>query len=490
MKEPIAITQKEPIVTTQPVTYHYTDHTDFLLYWIKQEDIDTARNEVSKETERLICTTGRGLVLTEADLSNCNLEGFNLRKANLNRTQLYGTNLSKANLSGASIISPGLERTKLIEADLSGAYLHALAATASDFSGANFSNVIDATGSLFHGCAMVRVQLDNAVLSGVTFYQCDLSQASLKHMNLQGATFNECVLTETDFSGSLVAQLTITKSQAKKAILNQVAGHGLVLQRLTGCDELQLNNANVPALRIDSTLGCSLQARSIHAPNASFIACALPNTDLFNADLSSSNWNSCSLDGINLKNANLSGASFTNCSMAQADLSNVLAENLRVLESKLVGARMAGFAGRSAIFRDCDLSEANMKQAYLYRAMLTGDPPKSMSMQLVNLEGANLAQAYLAADLSGANLRGANCVYARLNQSVLHRADLTGANLYQASLVKTDVRGAKLIGIKAPIFADRCPGLMEAEDVQTNVGLSQFLCGLRQLIAQAKGGST
>lgn len=465
-------------------------HVDMLIRCLNHMDAEAARHTVSVKTEELIRSTGRGLILTQANLTNRDLQGFDLRRANLNRAQLYGTNLSSADLSECSLICPGMERTTLIGTNLSGSYLHALGAQNCNFREADLSAVIDATGSLFHGCSMVDVKMDGAILSGSTFYQCDLSRSSLKETNLQGSVFNECFLDEVIFFGSLVSQLTITKCHMQRSDLTGVVGKGLTLQRLTSSDELQLTHANVPGLSLDTLLGNNIHANHLSAPHANIKNCNLTNAHLLSADLRFSSWNDCNLEKIILRGAKLEGSTFNSCSMVSADMSGVLAENIKILESKLTNATMTGFAGRCATFRDCDLSDSDMSASYLYRAMLTGDPPMSMSMCRVNLQGANLVQAYVAADLSSANLRGANCVYGRLNQAVLRNADLSGVNFYQASLIKTDFTGAKAIGLKPPFFADRCPGLRDAVDGGHDGDLSQYLEDLQQLLRKVGASST
>jgi uncharacterized protein YjbI with pentapeptide repeats len=64
-----------------------------------------------------------------------------------------------------------------------------------------------------------------------------------------------------------------------------------------------------------------------------------------------------------------------------------------------------------------------------------------------NLRGAELACAYLrGADLRGANLRGADLTGANLRGADLTDADLRDANLYGANLTGADLRDADLTG--------------------------------------------
>jgi uncharacterized protein YjbI with pentapeptide repeats len=154
---------------------------------------------------------------------------------------------------------------------------------------------------------------------------------------------------------------------------------------------------------------------------------------------------------------------------------------------------MNRFTARCAHFRDCNLAEAKLHKAYLYRAMITGDPPKSMSMMGVDLSESTLVQSYIAGDLSRADLRSALMVYARLNQAVLVNADLTGATLFGASLVKSIFDNAKMDDVVGPVFSDRSSGLHDAlskASGEQSQRLRQFVEGLEDLLTDQSRGST
>jgi len=80
-----------------------------------------------------------------------------------------------------------------------------------------------------------------------------------------------------------------------------------------------------------------------------------------------------------------------------------------------------------------DLSGANLSGANLYRADLSGANLYRADLSGANLSGANLSGANLyRADLSGADLSRANLYRADLSRANLYRADLSGANLENA----------------------------------------------------------
>jgi hypothetical protein len=89
-----------------------------------------------------------------------------------------------------------------------------------------------------------------------------------------------------------------------------------------------------------------------------------------------------------------------------------------------------------------DLSSANLSGADLSRADLSG-----AYLSGADLSGANLSGAYLyGADLSRADLSGANLSRADLSGAYLSGANLSGANLSGADLSGANLSGANLSG--------------------------------------------
>ncbi|MFJ5637189.1 pentapeptide repeat-containing protein [Streptomyces goshikiensis] len=448
---------------------------------------------VSEVTQGLIDTTGRGMDLTEADLSNLDLRRVDLRRATLNRALLHGTRLQEADLSEVSMVCPGMERTNLTGASLRSAYVHALAAQTCVFDGADLTGLRDATGTLFHGCSMRGTHLDDGHLSGSSFYQCDLSDASMRNMNLQGALISECLLDSAALDGSCVDQLSVTKSSLRDTSLRSAAGHGLVLQRLTAADGLVLADAGLPQLRLTGVQAHDWRAAGLKAPDADFTDLTVTAADFSGAQLTGARWTRCTLPEVRLGGASLSNGSIVESCLRGAVLTAARGENLHIVESDLSDAEMSTFLGRCLTVRDSSLARANLRHANLYRAMITGDPPRGMSLRRAVLDGATLVQAYIAADLREAGLVGANCAYSRFSQSDLSGARLDGAGMYQSTWVKTVVTGASLTGVKAPVFTDRCPGLAEALERDGGPAATEFAAFVENLgaaLAKGRKGST
>ncbi|NEP90455.1 MAG: low-complexity protein [Okeania sp. SIO2C2] len=119
-----------------------------------------------------------------------------------------------------------------------------------------------------------------------------------------------------------------------------------------------------------------------------------------------------------------------------------------------------------SFLRDADLSGANLRDANLIRADLSG----------ADLSGANLSGADLTrADLSGANLSGAN-----LSRANFIRTDLSGANLINtylidANLIRTDLSGANLSGAKL-IYANLIDAYLTGADLSSTNFIYANLC--------------
>jgi len=94
-----------------------------------------------------------------------------------------------------------------------------------------------------------------------------------------------------------------------------------------------------------------------------------------------------------------------------------------------------------------DLSGADLSRANLFEADLSGADLSRANLYGADLSGANLSGANLyGADLSGANLSGADLSRADLSGANLSGADLSGADLSRANLFGANLSGANLYG--------------------------------------------
>jgi hypothetical protein len=114
-------------------------------------------------------------------------------------------------------------------------------------------------------------------------------------------------------------------------------------------------------------------------------------------------------------------------------------QQVQVAKSHRLPLRQVGDVRARYIAGERDFRWANLSQANLSGADLRGANLSQANLSGADLRGANLSGANLSgADLRGANLSGAN----------LSRADLSGANLSGAKLLGTQLREANLTGAK------------------------------------------
>jgi len=117
-----------------------------------------------------------------------------------------------------------------------------------------------------------------------------------------------------------------------------------------------------------------------------------------------------------------------------------------ILAAHALWARGAAGGSRANLI-GAYLSRADLSRANLIGADLIGAYLSRADLSRANLIGADLIGADLSrADLSRANLIGADLIGADLSDANLIGADLSRANLSDADLSRADLRGANLIG--------------------------------------------
>ena len=116
--------------------------------------------------------------------------------------------------------------------------------------------------------------------------------------------------------------------------------------------------------------------------------------------------------------------------------------------TRLYGAHLSGADLTEAKLRHAQLTRADLSSAVLWHADLSWEiGPGVPVMSATRLDGANLSGANLMyANLAGARLQEANLCQANLFEANLHSAFLYRANLSNADIGMADLRGAVLDG--------------------------------------------
>ncbi|MBF0248097.1 MAG: pentapeptide repeat-containing protein [Alphaproteobacteria bacterium] len=130
--------------------------------------------------------------LSQADLTNTDLAGMNLRGTILSQANLKKSNLSGANLKGASLAGANLQECNLAGADLEGANLAGAYLLKANLTGCNLRNVNLARAGL----------VGKANFSGADFTNANLAGARAAGANMSGANFSHATLVGTDLRDS------------------------------------------------------------------------------------------------------------------------------------------------------------------------------------------------------------------------------------------------------------------------------------------------
>jgi uncharacterized protein YjbI with pentapeptide repeats len=434
-------------------------HAELLRQWAINPNRREALADLSALTAWLIAEQGRGLRLEGANLAGFDLSDFDLRQASLHRAILHEAKLDRADLSGAVLLCPSAEKTSFRATNFSGAYMHAFSAQACDFSGAKLDGAVDLTGAIFHGCRLEEASLRDVMMNGTIFYQCQASRATFEGSDLETASFTECTLDEASFAGCSLELTSFKRCGMRATSLAQARGQSCSVLHATSADGLDLRRAVLPGLRLAGITAAGLFAAELAARSLDMTDCRFSSADFSRADLRGARFTECSLPGANFPQAGLANTSLSSVDLTEGSLADALAENLHAANCRFCMADLSGLKGRCAVFRDCNMAGAKLDRAYLYRAMLTGDPPSAANLRAASFNEAVLVQAYVCADLTGAALRNAQLGYARFNQSILNEADLRGSSFQFASFVKVALNMARIGPFDGTVFLNRCEGL-------------------------------
>lgn len=468
-----------------------TNYQEFLKNCARSTDRQKAKKQVQELTERTISQTGKGLDLTEANLSGLDLSGFDLRLCNLNRALLYSTNLTEANLESSSLICTGTERANFTNANLKNAYVHSFSAQVCDFTNCDLSGLVDATGGLFHGCKLKNAKLSSAVLAGCSFYQCDLTGVSFERAKMQAVSINECFLEDTDFAAAFVAELVITKCSLERVKFSRARGENVTVQRLIKCADVDFSGAMFTGLRLSSFNAHNMKTVAMGASMSHLRDITIYGLDTRDADFTDSMLINVQAEKANASGIALDGAAIRRSNFTDAVFTGAAGENLGAVDSCFDGTDMEKFAGRSATFRNCTFKAGNLNHAYLYRGMITGEPPQSSSLDNASLDGAILVQSYIASSMRNASLHNTNFVYARLNQCNFDKAHIAGGSLYKSSMVKVSFHETDMNGVSGSFFVDRCLGLEESLKAGNNKNdILEYIDNFKDVMKAKSRGST
>src|SRR5258706_1581511 len=212
---------------------------------------------------------GRRLSLTYADLSNCTLEGLDLREADFAGANCHGWTLSRANLTvgilfGSDLREADLRRANLSRADLRGACLRGANLAGAELPGCDLREGRIALQDKLDGFRILRHEhrpgeLNYAILSGANLagaqmagavaMSADFTDANLAGAQMAGAKLTRAVLDGADLSGADLAGADLSGAAMKRTVLDDA---NLVHARLGDVAMSEVLRAPPPVVYVDS----------------------------------------------------------------------------------------------------------------------------------------------------------------------------------------------------------------------------------------------
>src|SRR5258708_2251813 len=212
---------------------------------------------------------GRRLSLTYADLSNCTLEGLDLREADFAGANFHGATLARANLSrgilfGADLREADLRRANLGRADLRGACLRGANLAGAELPGCDLREGRIALQDKLDGFRILRHEhrpgeLNYAILSGANLagaqmagavaMSSDFTDANLSGAQMAGAKLTRAVLDGADLTGADLAGADLSGASMKRTVLT---GANLESATLDNVDMSDVLRAPPPVVYVDS----------------------------------------------------------------------------------------------------------------------------------------------------------------------------------------------------------------------------------------------
>jgi uncharacterized protein YjbI with pentapeptide repeats len=212
---------------------------------------------------------GRRLSLTYADLSNCTLEGLDLREADFAGANFHGATLARANLTrgilfGADLREADLRRANLSRADLRGACLRGANLAGAELPGCDLREGRIALQDKLDGFRILRHEhrpgeLNYAILSGANLagaqmagavaMSADFTDANLSGAQMAGAKLTRAVLDGADLTGADLSGADLSGASMKRAVLSGANLNHTILDDVDMSDVLR---APPPVVMVDN----------------------------------------------------------------------------------------------------------------------------------------------------------------------------------------------------------------------------------------------
>ena len=258
-----------------------------------------------------------------------------------------------------------------------------------------------------------------------------------------------------DLTGADLSKLSLPGARLEGALLEHA--------NLSGCDLSGANLAGAVLARADLS-GANLQGAKLRGCNLG--KAKLVATDLRGADLSDAQLYEADLSEARLQGAKVEGADFTLATFSGADLTAMVAPKSIFLRSDMRGAKLCQSDLSGCLFVELSVADADFSGSILNEAAFVsvcGDGARFASVQADSLrvvhESSFRGTDFRGASMKTCNFRGTDLEGSDLSGSKLDTSDFSECNLRDAKLdharargsmwIRTDLRGASLLGFDA-----------------------------------------
>lgn len=298
------------------------------------------------------------------------------------------------------VASRGGARAQLAHTDLNGLLLNGRKLAEADFAGASL------VGASLYGSNLERASFYCADLR-----DCDLRSAKLMRADLRGASFK----------GARLSFAVLDNADLRAAMMMYVGEEGVAV------------------------VGSERESTGENA-GVDFSNCSMKGASFGNAKLDGANFAGALLTGANFRNARLTNASFKNAVLTGVSLKDlaVPAEALAGSVTDVPPQAMEKFPSLKA--------RLDAHQQWIASGGSAGAPANFDNEDLRPLQSLLIGRP-----LSGISARGAICIGLDFSGAQLQAAKFDGADLRDAEFFNADLRGASLRGAKlAHARFERC----------------------------------
>ena len=433
-----------------------------------------------------------GYNLQDKVFRNCILKGGNLRSANLENTQFILCNLTGAHLSGAN-----LENTKFISCDLTGAHLTGVdnVTNATSFRHSNLTDVIgltkdiiseshqdmtgmkliglDLTGFVFSGKTLEDVNFKDAILKKAVFtnpnreLSNDKSKPKLSanifklaHKDMSDIQLDGLDLTGVDFTGKILTNANFTHSVLTNAEFNNA--------KLTG--------AKFMSAKFIGTRG-TLPKNMFKDADNDMSDIELVNLDLTDVDFTGKKLENARITNTKCHRTIFKDATFNNTNFSYSEFINTIGLHINIFKN--CDKLMFQVTFENVNLFNFDFSEKNLQRSVFIKTNLKGVDFNNANLQAVEFEESYGMDTDIFKDANqnmektgfqDTDLKGVNFSGKSLKSASFIGTNLEGVNFKDANLQAVEFR--KSYGMDTAIFKHANP------DMQNTHFLSMDLTGI------------